>query len=195
MTENKVLFPHGVLNAKEVITDYLDDNQRRLKRDLAGVNEACNHWKPDPGANSIAVTLWHMGRILDVFLTLKVKGQTPESECWFSGGWSRQTGYDPRGIGRDGWGSVNGYTVEEVDAIPLFIKEQLLGYIDEVYESVRQYVRDTPIPALSEAAPGFEGQYTKYQVLSMAILDNVRHLGEICTLKSMWERTRAEPGP
>ncbi len=44
---------------------------------------------------------------------------------------------------------------------------------------------------LAEPAPGFDGHYTKYQVLSMALLDNVRHLGEVRTLKAMWERSCA----
>ena len=45
---------------------------------------------------------------------------------------------------------------------------------------------------LAEPAPGFDERYTKYQVLSMALLDNVRHLGEVRTLKAMRERLCAQ---
>jgi hypothetical protein len=41
---------------------------------------------------------------------------------------------------------------------------------------------------LAQAAPGFGGRYTKYQVLSMALMDQVRHLGEIYVLKAARER-------
>jgi len=192
MKPDGILFEHGVLNANEVMIDYLDDNQRRLKRAMAEIGDTCLHWTPDPGANSIAVTVWHMGRLLDVFLTRQVKGKAAKNECWIRHGWAQQTGYDPRGLGRDGWGSVNGYTREEIAAIPHFTQEQLLGYLDEVYDAARTYIQNTPMAALKEVAPGFEGHYTKYQVLSMALLDNVRHLGEVFALKAMWERASSK---
>jgi hypothetical protein len=188
MKDESLLFPHGEFNANEVMIDYLDDNQRRLVRFMAEIGEECLYWIPDPGANSIAVTVWHMGRLMDVFLTQQVLGEPSESECWIRNDWAGQTNYDPRGLGRDGWGSVNGYTVNEVAAIPRFSKEQLLEYVDDVYNAARRMLRGMPMVDLTEPAPGFEMHYTKYQVLSMAILDNVRHLGEVYTLKAMWER-------
>jgi hypothetical protein len=183
-----LLFPHGEFNANEIMIDYLDDNQRRLMRVMAKMGEECLHWTPDPGANSIAVTIWHMGRLMDVFLTQLVLGEPSECECWIRNSWAERTNYDPRGLGRDGWGSVNGYTADEVAAIPRFTKEQLLGYIDDVYKAFRRTVGETPMADLADPAPGFEKQYTKYQVLSMALLDNVRHLGEVYTLKATWGR-------
>jgi hypothetical protein len=44
---------------------------------------------------------------------------------------------------------------------------------------------------LQTSAIGFDGRYTRYQCIQMALLDSVRHLGEIFTLKAMWERTKA----
>lgn len=192
MKESGLLFAHGVLSANEVIVDYLDDTQRRLKRVMAGVDDEGLYWAPDPGANSIAVTVWHMGRLFDVFLTQQVMGESSEGECWIRNGWAAETGYDPRGLGREGWGSVNGYTPDQVASMPRFTQEQVLGYLDEVYEAVRSYVQATPMADLAEPAPGFDGHYTKYQVLSMALLDNVRHLGEVGTLKAMRERVCAQ---
>jgi hypothetical protein len=192
MGENGLLFAHGVLNANKVIIDYLDDTQRRLKRVMAEVDDVGLHWSPDPGANSIAVTLWHMGRLFDVFLTRQVMGESSERECWIRNGWAAQTDYDPRGLGRDGWGSVNRYTPDEVASIPRFTKEQLLCYLDDVYGAVKGYVQVTSMTDLAEPAPGFDEHYTKYQVLSMALLDNVRHLGEVRALKAMRERVCAQ---
>ena len=192
MKKSNLLFAHGELSANEVMIDYLDDTQRRLKRNMAGVDHDALHWAPDPGANSIAVTLWHMGRLFDLFLTQQVKGEPSGRECWIHNGWAAETNYDPRGLGRDGWGSVNGYTLDEVASIPRFTKDQLLSYLDEVYEAVRSYVRATSMAELAEPTPGFDERYTKYQVLSMALLDNVRHLGEVRTLKAMRERLCAQ---
>ena len=192
MSQSGVLFEHGVLNGNQVMVDYLDDNLRRLKRTLAQVDENGLYWQPNPGANSIAVTIWHMGRLLDVFLTQQVNGMSSADECWVRNGWAERTGYDPRGLGRDGWGSVNGYTLDEVAAIPRFTKEQVLAYLDEVCDAAKAFILSTPMAELAGAAPGFEGHYTKYQVLSMALMDNVRHLGEIYALDAAWERAGAD---
>jgi hypothetical protein len=176
------------MNANDVLIDLLEDNRRRLHRVIGEMSDERLHWTPDPGANSIAVTVWHMGRLFDVFLTRQTNGDPVENECWFSHGWARKTGYDPRGIGRDGWGSVNGYTLEEVAAIPRFTGEQLLAYFDDVHDTVKAYLENTPMAELQTAGAGFDGRYTKYQCVQMALLDNARHLGEIFTLNAMGER-------
>jgi hypothetical protein len=115
-------------------------------------------------------------------------GHPSDQERWIAGGWSDQTGYDPRGIGRDGWGSINEYTLEEVAAMPKFSLEILLNFVEDVYDTVRAYLNVTSMESLAQAAPGFDGKFTRYQVISMALMDNVRHLGEIRLIKSLWER-------
>ncbi|MFO7540147.1 MAG: hypothetical protein R6X32_19065 [Chloroflexota bacterium] len=44
------------------------------------------------------------------------------------------------------------------------------------------------IETLLQPGMGFDGKYTRYQLIQMALLDNVRHLGEVFALKTMWER-------
>lgn len=193
MSEKQLLHPHGELTGNEVMVDYLDDNLRRLRRTLSAFTHDGLHWQADAEANSIAVVLWHMGRLLDVFYTQHAFGLTSEQECWIAGGWAEKTDYDPRGLGRDGWGSVNEYTLEEVAAIPQFNLELLMNYIQEVYATVRKCLLETSMLELAKASPGFNGAFTRYQVISMAIMDNVRHLGEIRLIKSLWERSQHQP--
>jgi hypothetical protein len=177
------------MNANDVLIDILNDNIRRLHRVLDAMSEDCLHWTPDPEANSISTTVWHMARLFDVFLTQQAQGRKATDEVWFCNGWVERTGYDPRGIGRDGWGSGNDYTLEETAAIPHFTQEELLSYIDEVAGAVKVFLSTTPIERLLESGVGFDGKYSKYQIIQMALLDNIRHLGEVFALKSMWERT------
>ena len=129
-----------------------------------------------------------MARIFDVFLTQQAKGDTSGDECWFHNGWAEQTGYDPHGIGQNGWGMLTGYTQEEVAAMPLLTKEQVLGYLDEVYNTVKAYLVSMSIEKLQTPGSGFDGRYTKYQCIQMALLDNVRHLGEIFAIDVRWHR-------
>lgn len=178
------------MNANDVLIDLLNDNVRRLHRVMDAMSEDCLYWTSDPEANSIAVTVWHMGRLFDVFLTQQAQGKEATNEMWFSSGWAERTGYDPKGIGRDGWGSVNDYAREEVAAIPHFSREDLLGYIDDVADGVTAFLSATRVEELLQAGVGFEGKYTKYQIIQMALLDNVRHLGEVFALQTMWERRR-----
>ena len=176
------------MNANEVLIDLLEDNRRRLRRVFEAMSDECLQWQPEAAANNIAVTVWHMGRIFDFFLTRQAKGEASEAEGWFRYGWAEQTGYDPRGAGHNGWGILTGYTQEEVAKIPRLSRAQMLGYLDQVYDAVKAYLESTPAEALQTPGAGWEGKYTRYQCIQMALMDNVRHLGEIYALKSMWER-------
>jgi hypothetical protein len=176
------------MNANEVLVDILEDNRRRLRRALDGMSDECIRWKPETGANNIMLTLWHMGRILDVFLTLQARGCGSTEECWFQNGWAKQTGYDPRGIGQNGWGMLTGYTQEEVSAMPQLTRQQVLHYLNEVYDTAKEFLAITPEKILLMPGAGFEGKYNQYQCIQMALLDNVRHLGEIFAIESSWDR-------
>jgi hypothetical protein len=149
-------------SVNDVLVDLLDDNRRRLKRLLEKTIDDCLYWMPNPETNSIAITMWHMGRLLDVFLTRQALGQSAEEECWFRQGWMDKTGYDPRGIGRDGWGSLNEYTPDEVADLPHMSREQLLGYLDDVYDTTVEYVTSMSNKELQALAPGFEGHFSRY---------------------------------
>jgi hypothetical protein len=177
-----------MMNANDVLIDMLEDNRRRLHRLFDAISDDCLFWKPDAEANNIATTVWHMARIFDVFLTQQAKGQASEEECWFRFGWARETNYDPRGNGQNGWGMLTGYTQEEVAAKPKFTKGQILGYLDNVYDTVEEYLKDTPIEILLTPGIGFQGRYTQYQCIQMALLDNVRHLGEIFAIHAEKDR-------
>lgn len=119
------------MNANDVLIDLLEDNRRRLHRVFDVMRDDCVMWKPEADANNIAVTVWHMARIFDAFLTQQAKGDLPEEECWFRYGWAEQTGYDPRGIGQNGWGMLTSYTQEDVAAMPQLTREQVLGYLNK----------------------------------------------------------------
>jgi len=178
MTKDSLIHPHKEFNGMEVMIDYLDDTLRRLNNEMETVHASCFHWQIDSFANSIAVILWALGL-------------PAVEECWFRFGWNEKTGCDPRGIGREGWGSLNGYSPEEVSAIPRFSKDQLLDFIIQVYASVGEYLQSTSMEDLIKPGLGFNGKFTKYQIITMALLDNVRHLGEIRLLKSLWERSHS----
>jgi hypothetical protein len=178
------------MNANEVLIDLLEDNRRRLKRLVVGMDDDCLQWRPEVDANSIAITIWHMGRIFDVFLTRQAQGKPSGEECWFEGGWAVLTGYDPRGSGLNGWGILTGFTPQQVDSLPPMSSEQLVTYLETVYDRVKNYLEAITEKELLEPAPGFDGKYSRYQCIQMPLLDNVRHLGEMLAIEIKWSRSR-----
>ena len=179
----------AIATVKDVLIDLIEDNSRRLHRFMDQMEDDCLYWKPHPKANSIGLTVWHMGRLFDVFLTRQIVNDPAESECWFRNGWMQKGGYDPRGIGREGWGTLNGYTDAEAGAVPQFDKSLLLGYYGDVINMAINYIEQTSIEQLNTIAPGFEAQFTNYQIIQMVMMDNARHLGEIYAIKALWEKS------
>jgi hypothetical protein len=74
--------------------------------------------------------------------------------------------------------------------MPQLTREQILGYLNDVYDTVKDYLTNTSIEKLQTPGIGFDGQYTQYQCIQMALLDNVRHLGEIYAIKARWDRKK-----
>jgi len=150
------------MNANDVLIDLLEDNRRRLYRGLNEMSDELLAWQFEAGANNIIVTMWHMARILDVFLIHQAQGRPSEEECWFRCGWVERTDYDPRGIGQNGWGMLTGYSQGEVMAMPLLTREQALGYLNDVYDTVKEYLLNTPMEKLEMPGIGWEGKYSQY---------------------------------
>lgn len=175
------------MTRKTVLLELLDENTWYIHDVLKEPAEGL-HWTPDGEGNSIAVTIWHSTRGCDVFLTQHVFGKSAAEEVWFASGWDKKAGYDPRGVGTNGWGMVHGYTAEEVKAIPQMSPEVLKGYFDEVTAAVRDYLESTSDEVLDEMAPGFEGKQHNYFWVRHPIFDMTRHVGEVLALKEMWGR-------
>lgn len=176
------------MTPNDLLIDLLEDNRRRLHRLLSSISEEIFFWQPEAEANNMAITIWHMARIFDVFLTRQALGHSAQEECWFKHGWAAKTRYDPRGIGQNGWGMLTGYTQAEVAAMPHLTREQILGYLNDVYDTVCAFLTSTSAEELFLPSAGFDGRYSKYQCVQMALLDNVRHLGELFAIQASWER-------
>jgi hypothetical protein len=149
------------------------------------------HWRPHPEANSIGITIWHVARVADFVLTVRLEGQPAEAQRWFTTGWQEQTGYDPRGIGAGGMGILTGYSQEEVAALPPLSGEQLLSYHGQVYADLLAHVRQLTDEQLDQPVPGAGEQKSIYFWLRVILLDATRHLGEMQALQFLWQRHSA----
>lgn len=144
-------------------------------------------WQPDAEGNSIAVTVWHFSRWLDVTARLILE-KGPEEELWLTHGWAERTGYHPQGKGWQGLGVVTGYTLQEVAEIPLLNAQELLSYLDQVCETLKLALRTLPSSERLLEPISEHDRLTKGQLLQRVFMGSCGHMGEIEALKAMMKR-------
>ena len=132
-------------------------------------------WQPDAEANDIGITLWHCSRWLDVLTVRVLEDRPAEDELWHLRGWRERTGYDPRSIGNRGLGTLTGYTLAEVAAIPAVAADELLAYLDNGCAALRQYLLRLPANEFSQAVPG--GRRTVYEQVASILMGCFGHAG------------------
>ena len=172
----------------DMMLDLLEAQYNGMNRDVAELEATAVAWQPDPQANSIGLTIWHLGRVADFVLTHRIEGQDPDQQRWFTSGLAEETGYDPRGIGAAGMGILTGYTQEDVAAIPTMNLDDVLGYFNDVYEALLDHIKALPDGGLDAAVPGEGEQKSVYFWCRVILIDATRHMGEIQAIKAMWER-------
>lgn len=182
------------MNHKDVLIDLLDYFSYGLHRTLADLSTETLQWQPDPQANNIAVTVWHICRALDMLKVKIIEDKPVQDQLWYANDWAAKTGYSPAGLGFGGFGNLAGYTLDQVKDVPLLSAGELLEYFDQVYESLCDFLKNMEVDALEEAPPGWPsevGEYGPeciYDLFLMFLMDNREHLGEIKAIRAMWAR-------
>jgi len=182
------------MTGKEVLLDLLQNLAEWIHYVLGGMSRDALQWQPDEEANSIAVTVWHISRSLDVLKARLLENQSSEAELWCQCGWTAQTGYDPSGIGWGGLGTLGQYTRSEVEAVPALSAEELLVYFDQTKGALEESLSKMPDDVLHRPPLGWpqgasgHGPGTAYECIRNILMDAREHLGEIKALKAMWER-------
>ena len=176
------------MDGKMVLLSILEDSRKRYHWVVGELDDAALYWQPDPEANSIAITIWHVSRVFDVFLAQKLMAVPAAQELWFRNGWADRTGYDPRGLGVNDWGNLIGYTPDEVKAVPHLDGEQLLLYFDEAVTAFGNFIESMAVHELDEPSAGEKGHYRNFDWLKLGLLNMTRHIGEILAIKAMYER-------
>ena len=176
------------MNRAEMLADLFAFNAGWTRNAVKDMPAELRAWKPDAEANSIDVTLWHVARMTDIFLTRFLQGREQDEEIWFAEGWAERSGYDPRGLGIQGMGGVIGYTPREVAEIPDFGLETLLAYFDASTEAFCDYLRGLPDEEVDAMRRSFTSEQSLYAYVRHLLMDCARHCGEILTLQMQWAR-------
>lgn len=176
------------MNSKDILLDLLQSYKDGVDAVLKDIPAEALTFQPDPEANHIAVTMWHLGRIMDMVVVMRIQNKTIEEEQWFVNDWMNKTGYDPRGKGSRGLGVLIGFSVEEMLQVPVLSLDDMKKYFDETLSALNNIVKDLSPEQLSEKAPGGDPQRSYYEWVKICLSDGIRHTGEMLAIKSMWER-------
>ena len=169
------------MSSADGILAALEWNWRMVDGTLADLDEAAMARQPQPQCNSIAWTLWHMNRVVDMFVHERVATDSP---LWISDGWCEKYGMgdspEDRGVG---------WTAEQVAAWTPPSKGVQMGY----YEAVKEAGR-TRISGLSEeqlahrrVIPPMPEPRSVAQALGQMTWDNVSHGGQISYIRGLFD--------
>lgn len=175
----------------ELLAELIDDLYQDLRPEIESLTEAEFHWYPASQRNSIAVTVWHIGRGLDFLGTRILQGKPAEEEVWHSAGWTDRTRYDPRGKGYGGWGVLTGYSWEDVLAIPALSTNESLEYLEQSSRLVSSNLRSMDSrQAQSPVQEFFGGKLTCFRWTKDFYKGFQAHIGEILAIKSLLAHSR-----
>jgi hypothetical protein len=167
----------------ELLARWVDDLARDLRGLLEGLDDRDLAWRPDADAHGIGIIAWHIARWVDVLATLVVARADASQQHWFKDGWSARTGYDPRGKGAGGLGTLTDYNAEDVAGIPRLSASELAAYLDAVCADLRGGILSLPAGSLApDARP--------YRQLANVLQGCWGHRGDIETLRSLALRAR-----
>ena len=173
----------------ELLAELTGDVADQIRRAVADLDEKALGWRPDPGANSIGVTVWHVARWLDVLCVRVLEERAATDELWHVDGWARRTAYDPRGVGFGGLGAITVYSQAEVERVPRLKAEELLAYLDSAARALRARLLGSDLPPLDATPAQLPGQRTRFFWVKTTIEGCLGHVGEIRALAAMRERT------
>lgn len=177
----------------EVYTSLFQGYRKWMEWATDGLKQTAVEWRPDPQANNIGLTIWHMARALDGLIQRIFSNQSPETELWISLGWAEKYDYDPTGKGWGELGNLAGYDAEEIAEMPSFALDDLLEYFDQCLASLYQYLESSSPEALDNAVPYWpDSERTFRQILEMFLMDGLAHMGEIRAIRAMWERKQTK---
>jgi len=175
-------------SAKDVLLDLMDTYKRGIHTSLEGLTTEALTFQPDDEANHIAVTIWHLSRIMDGLYVHRMFALDAENELWFTQGWAEKYNYDPRGKGSNKLGMLTGYSVEDMKVVPVMSLEDMLAYFDAAHQKMMDFLNEASAAKLQELAPGSDPKREFYFWIKITLIDGTRHTGEIQAIRAMWER-------
>lgn len=157
----------------------LDRNWEMVDSALEGLSAEVVDSRLADHCNSIAWILWHMNRVVDVFINGRLQSKT---QLWVSDGWYQQFGMERQA-------RVMGRSEEEIVAWVAPSLEAQLGYFAAVKAAAREYINSLSAEDLDRKVtfpPEAQTQdHTIATAVGQLVWDNVAHGGQIAYLRGL----------
>lgn len=165
----------------EILVDAVDRVRSGAGAVVRGLSPERLEGRLDPGANTIAWLLWHVGRVQDA----QVAEVAGSREVWIADGWVDRFGlpFPPDATGY-------GQTPDEVGAVAGISAELLVGYVEAVCASTIAYVSTLSEADLDRVV---DRDWTPPVTLAVRLVsiisDDLQHLGQASFIRGVLERT------
>jgi uncharacterized damage-inducible protein DinB len=172
------------MDAGDFALHSLNEVQAALTKAVDGLTQEDLMRQPQPGANHIAFTLWHMARVEDWFIHYLFQ-RVPQ--VWESGRWHGKMGLseDPRVTGF-------GYTAEQVAGFPPVKLRDLAAYGEAVRARTTDYLRGLEPAKLDEIVKSrLFGEVSIGNLVSHLIVELAQHVGQVAYIRGMLSEQRS----
>jgi uncharacterized damage-inducible protein DinB len=167
------------MDVSDLLTDALGRVREQLPDLVVGMSDDDLAWRPDPGANSIAWTVWHLTRIEDDHVS-EVAGQ---EQAWTADGWFDRFGlpFAP---------DVHGYGMSAADVGMVRVSGDLLGgYYEAVAARSAAYVATLSPADLDRVVDEHWHPPVTLGVRLVSVVNDVNaHLGQAQYIRGLIER-------
>ena len=167
--------------ATELVLTALERNWTMIDDALEGLDDALLERIPAGQCNSIAWLLWHLDRVMDTFVTTRLRDMP---QIWVEAGWAEKFGMAPdpddRGVG---------WTAEQVAEWKPPSREVLLGYYQAVRSVAREFLAGITEQDLEKRVvfPAGAEPRTAASALGQMTWDIVAHGGQIAYLRGFYK--------
>ena len=164
----------------ESIIYALQRNWDMVDSALEGLDEAAMVRQPSDQCNSAAWILWHMTRVVDMFIHTRLRSIP---QLWTQDGW-----HEKFHMPEDGEDRGVGWTAEQVAAWTPPSKAEQLGYYAAVKSAAKSYLESLTVADLEKqlVVPPVAEPRSVAMLLGQFTWDNIAHGGQIAYLRGLF---------
>jgi len=167
------------VNAADAVMWALERNWEMVEAAMDGLDDELLAKRPVEGCNSIAWIFWHMNRVVDIFVNIRLR---KEPVLWVRDGWHLKFGMDEKA-------RIMGWTTQQAAAWAPPAQEVQMGYFVAVKSDAREYITSLTVEDLTRSVtfpPEAQTQdHTIATALGQLVWDNVAHGGQIAYLRGL----------
>lgn len=167
------------MGAADSVMWALERNWDMVGAALEGMDYETMTSRPQEHCNSIAWILWHMDRVVDIFINSRLQSKP---ELWVRDGWHLKYGMNERE-------RLMGLSLDDLTQWTAPPREVQTGYFEAVKSSAKEYITSLTVEDLAQRVtfpPTAQTQdHTVATALGQLVWDNVAHGGQIAYLRGL----------